>query len=41
MLATYMQKMTNQNVTVKDALALLEYFRVLDEELTKNNSKQN
>jgi cytochrome c len=41
MLAKYMQKMTNQNVTVKDALALLEYFRVLDEELTKNNSKQN
>ena len=39
MLAQYMQKMTNQNVTIKDALALLEYFRVLDEELTKNQSK--
>ena len=39
MLAKYMQKMTNQNVTIKDALALLEYFRVLDEELTKNQTK--
>ncbi len=38
MLATYMTKMTNQNVNLKDARALLEYFRVLDEEL-KNNSK--
>lgn len=36
MYAEYLQKMTNQNVTIKDALALLEYFRVLDEELTKN-----
>jgi cytochrome c len=38
MLAKYMTKMTNQNVTLKDARALLEYFRVLDEEL-KNNAK--
>jgi len=37
MLATYMTKMTNQNVNLKDARALLEYFRVLDEEL-KNNT---
>lgn len=40
MLAEYMTKMTNQNVTLKDARALLEYFRVLDEEL-KNNNKSN
>lgn len=33
-----MQKMTNQNVTIKDALALLEYFRVLDQELKQNKS---
>jgi hypothetical protein len=33
-----MTKMTNQNVNLKDARALLEYFRVLDEEL-KNNTK--
>jgi hypothetical protein len=40
MLAQYMTKMTNQNVNLKDARALLEYFRVLNEELiTKNNSK--
>ena len=38
MLAEYMTKMTNQNVTIKDARALLEYFRVLDEEL-KNSTK--
>ncbi|MGD8306019.1 MAG: c-type cytochrome [Ignavibacteria bacterium] len=38
MFMEYMQKMTNQNVSIKDALALLEYFRVLDEELTKNKS---
>ena len=38
MLAQYMTKMTNQNVTLKDARALLEYFRVLDEELVKNQS---
>jgi cytochrome c len=38
MLAQYMTKMTNQNVNLKDARALLEYFRVLDEEL-KNNTK--
>jgi mono/diheme cytochrome c family protein len=29
LLAEYMNKMTNQNVTLKDARALLEYFRVL------------
>ena len=40
MLAEYMTKMTNQNVTIKDARALLEYFRVLDEEL-KNQNKTN
>lgn len=40
MLAQYLQKMTNQNVNLKDARALLEYFRVLNEELiNKNNSK--
>jgi cytochrome c len=33
-----MQKMTNQNINVKDALALLDYFRVLDEELKQNKS---
>ena len=40
MLAEYMTKMTNQNVTIKDARALLEYFRVLDDEL-KNQNKTN
>jgi mono/diheme cytochrome c family protein len=40
MLAEYMTKMTNQNVTLKDARALLEYFRLLDEELI-NNQKSN
>ena len=40
MLAQYMTKMTNQNVNLKDARALLEYFRLLDEEL-KNNTKTN
>lgn len=40
MLAEYMTKMTNQNVNLKDARALLEYFRVLDEEL-KNNTTSN
>jgi len=41
MLAQYMTKMTNQNVNLKDARALLEYFRVLDEELKNNtNSKK-
>lgn len=40
MLAEYMTKMTNQNVTLKDARSLLEYFRVLDEEL-KNINKSN
>ncbi len=33
-----LQKMTNQNINVKDALALLDYFRVLDEELKQKNS---
>jgi cytochrome c5 len=33
-----LQKMTNQNINVKDALALLEYFRVLDEELKQKNT---
>jgi cytochrome c len=33
MLAQYMQKMTNQNINLADARALLEYFRVLDQEL--------
>jgi len=37
LLAEYMNKMTNQNVTLKDARALLEYFRVLDAELKQNN----
>ena len=40
MLAQYMTKMTNQNVSLKDARALLEYFRVLDEGL-KNQNKTN
>jgi len=40
MLAQYMTKMTNQNVNLKDARSLLEYFRVLDEEL-KNQNKSN
>lgn len=40
MLAEYMTKMTNQNVTLKDARTLLEYFRLLDEELI-NNQKSN
>ena len=40
MFLEYLQKMTNQNINIKDALALLEYFRVLDEELTKSNSNQ-
>jgi len=38
MLAEYMTKMTNQNVTLKDARDLLEYFRVLDEELENNKT---
>ena len=38
MLATYMQKMTNQNINLQDARKLLEYFRVLDEELVKKNN---
>ena len=37
LLAEYMNKMTNQNVTLKDARALLEYFRDLEEELKQNN----
>lgn len=36
MLAQYMQKMTNQNINLSDARALLEYFRVLDQELDQN-----
>jgi mono/diheme cytochrome c family protein len=40
MLAEYMTKMTNQNVNLQDARKLLEYFRVLDEEL-KNQNKTN
>jgi hypothetical protein len=36
MLAQYMQKMTNQNINLADARALLEYFRVLDQELDQN-----
>lgn len=39
MLAQYMTKMTNQNINLKDARALLEYFRVLNEELVKNQNK--
>ena len=41
MLAEYMTKMTNQNVTLKDARDLLEYFRLLDEELKNNTTSQN
>ena len=37
MLAQYMQKMTNQNINLEDARKLLEYFRLLDEELKNNN----
>jgi len=33
-----MQKMTNQNINVKDALSLLEYFRVLDRELKQKST---
>ncbi|GIK60249.1 MAG: cytochrome c [Ignavibacteriota bacterium] len=40
MLAEYMTKMTNQNVSLKDARALLEYFRLLDEELKNQNTKK-
>ena len=40
MLAEYLTLMTNQNVKMKDALALLEYFRVLDEELKQNQQNQ-
>ncbi len=39
MLAEYMQMMTNQNVNMNDALALLEYFRALNEELEKTSKK--
>ena len=39
MLAEYMTVMTFQNVKMKDALAILEYFRVLDEELKQNQQK--
>lgn len=37
MLATYMTKMTNQNIDLEGARKLLEYFRLLDEELKANN----
>lgn len=37
MLGQYMQKMTNQNINLQDARKLLEYFRVLDEELVNQN----
>lgn len=33
MLATYMTKMTNQNIDLTGARKILEYFRLLDEEL--------
>jgi len=39
MLAQYMTKMTNQNINLKDARTLLEYFRLLNEELIKNQNK--
>jgi len=39
MLAQYMTKMTNQNINLKDARTLLEYFRVLNEELIENQNK--
>lgn len=35
MLTQYMQKMTNQNISLEDARKLLEYFRLLDSELPK------
>jgi cytochrome c len=41
MLGQYMNRMTNQNINLKDARMLLEYFRVLDEELVKNQNKSN
>jgi hypothetical protein len=41
MLAQYMTKMTNQNINLKDARTLLEYFRVLDEELVNKNKLNN
>lgn len=37
MLGQYMQKMTNQNINLEDARKLLEYFRLLDEELKVSN----
>jgi len=40
MLAEYMTVMTFQNVKMKDALAILEYFRMLDEELKQNQQNQ-
>lgn len=39
MLQQYMQKMTNQNINLKDARTLLEYFRVLDKELVAGQNK--
>jgi len=38
MLGQYMQKMTNQNINLEDARKLLEYFRMLDEELKSTNN---
>jgi hypothetical protein len=38
MLGQYMQKMTNQNINLEDARKLLEYFRLLDEELKSTNN---
>lgn len=39
MLQKYMQKMTNQNINLKDARTLLEYFRVLNQELVADQNK--
>ena len=39
MLQQYMQKMTNQNINLKDARALLEYFRVLDQDVVAGQNK--
>lgn len=37
MLATYMTKMTNQNIDLEGARKLLEYFRLLDAELKEKD----
>ena len=39
LLQKYMQKMTNQNINLKDARKLLEYFRVLDQDLVAGQNK--